>query len=48
MTVFTSQSVREALVRAGLLVEVRGGLPESLSGITDDSRQVSAVKGLPA
>ena len=42
MTVFTSQSVRDALARAGLLVEVRGSLPESLTGITDDSRQVSA------
>ena len=42
MTVFTSQSVRDALGRAGLLVEVRGSLPENLTGITDDSRQVSA------
>ena len=42
MTVFTSQSVRDALARAGLLVEVHGSLPESLTGITDDSRQVSA------
>jgi hypothetical protein len=41
LTVFTSQSVRDALARAGLLVEVRGSLPESLTGITDDSRQVS-------
>jgi UDP-N-acetylmuramoyl-L-alanyl-D-glutamate--2,6-diaminopimelate ligase len=40
MTTFASGSVRDALARAGVLVEVRGSMPEQLSGITDDSRQV--------
>ena len=31
MTTFASQLVREALAQAGLLVEVRGTLPEQLT-----------------
>jgi UDP-N-acetylmuramoyl-L-alanyl-D-glutamate--2,6-diaminopimelate ligase len=42
MTPFASQLVREALARAGVLREVRGDVPAALSGITDDSRQVTA------
>jgi UDP-N-acetylmuramoyl-L-alanyl-D-glutamate--2,6-diaminopimelate ligase len=42
MTTFASQLVRDALARAGLLVEVRGSPPEHLTGITDDSRQVTS------
>jgi UDP-N-acetylmuramoyl-L-alanyl-D-glutamate--2,6-diaminopimelate ligase len=42
MTTFASGPVRDALARAGVLVEVRGSMPEQLSGITDDSRQVAA------
>ena len=41
MTTFGSHLVRDALARADLLVEVRGVLPEQLTGITDDSRQVT-------
>jgi len=40
MTAFASRIVREALERAGVLRDVRGALPEELTGITDDSRQV--------
>ena len=39
---FASSHVRDALARAGILVEVRGAMPGQLSGITDDSRQVAA------
>ena len=42
MTSFASSLVRDALARAGVLVEVRGAMPAQLSGITDDSRQVAA------
>jgi len=42
MTSFSSSAVRDALAHAGVLVEVRGKLPETLTGITDDSRQVGA------
>ena len=42
MTAFSSRLVREALAGAGVLVEVRGAIPETLSGITDDSREVDA------
>ena len=38
----TVASLREALDRAGLLVEVRGTLPETVVGIADDSRAVRA------
>ena len=41
MTTFASHLVQGALERAGLLVEVRGRLPGQLTGITDDSRQVT-------
>jgi len=41
MTSFASRAVRDALARAGILREVRGALPDELTGITDDSRQVS-------
>ncbi len=34
--------IREALERAGLLVAVRGTLPPSITGITDDSRKAGA------
>jgi len=40
MSAFASEAVRDALTRAGLLVGVRGPLPERLTMITDDSRQV--------
>ena len=40
MTKFSSQAVRDALARAGVLVDVRGPLPETLKDITDDSRRV--------
>jgi UDP-N-acetylmuramoyl-L-alanyl-D-glutamate--2,6-diaminopimelate ligase len=40
MTSFASSAVRDALARAGILREVRGALPDGLTGITDDSRQV--------
>jgi UDP-N-acetylmuramoyl-L-alanyl-D-glutamate--2,6-diaminopimelate ligase len=40
MTPFAATAVREALARAGVLVEVRGALPETLTAITDDSRRV--------
>ena len=40
MTSFASRAVRDALVRTGVLLEVRGALPDELTGITDDSRQV--------
>ena len=40
MTSFASRAVRDALARAGVLREVRGVLPDELTGITDDSRQV--------
>jgi len=36
------ERIRGALERAGQLVEVRGVLPTAITGITDDSRQVSA------
>ncbi|HUQ83486.1 MAG TPA: UDP-N-acetylmuramoyl-L-alanyl-D-glutamate--2,6-diaminopimelate ligase [Gemmatimonadaceae bacterium] len=41
LTPFASKPVRDALERAGVLVEVRGELPDTLAGITDDSRQVT-------
>ena len=41
MTSFSSALVRDALVRAGVFVEVRGAMPDTLTGITDDSRQVT-------
>jgi UDP-N-acetylmuramoyl-L-alanyl-D-glutamate--2,6-diaminopimelate ligase len=41
MTAFASRLVREALARAGVLREVRGALPDELTGITDDSRHVT-------
>ena len=40
MTSFSSRVVRDALARAGVLREVRGAMPDELTGITDDSRQV--------
>ncbi len=40
MTGFASAAVRDVLARAGLLVEVRGVVPEILTDITDDSRRV--------
>ena len=40
MNSFASSAVRDALARAGVLHEVRGLLPDELTGITDDSRQV--------
>jgi UDP-N-acetylmuramoyl-L-alanyl-D-glutamate--2,6-diaminopimelate ligase len=40
MTPFASRAIRDALTRAGVLREVRGTLPDELTGITDDSRQV--------
>jgi UDP-N-acetylmuramoyl-L-alanyl-D-glutamate--2,6-diaminopimelate ligase len=40
MTSFASRVVRDALSRAGVLREVRGAMPDELTGITDDSRQV--------
>lgn len=42
MIPFASQLVRDALARAGVLRAVRGEMPGELTGITDDSRQVSA------
>ena len=39
---FASRLVRDALAKAGVLVEVRGLIPETLTSITDDSRQVAA------
>ena len=39
MTVVATDTLRDALTRAGLLVEVRGTLPESVTAITDDSRR---------
>ena len=42
MTAFPADTVRRALERAGLLVSVRGTLPATLAGITDDSRAVSS------
>jgi UDP-N-acetylmuramoyl-L-alanyl-D-glutamate--2,6-diaminopimelate ligase len=42
MRAFASHLIRDALARAGVLREVRGEVPAELSGITDDSRQVSA------
>jgi len=42
MTPFKSNVIREALTRAGVLREVRGAMPDELTGITDDSRQVAA------
>jgi len=51
MTSFPSRAVHDALARAGVLREVRGTLPDELTGITDDSRQVgpgslfAAVRG---
>ena len=42
MTPFASRAIREALARAGVLRDVTGRLPDELTGITDDSRQVSA------
>jgi len=41
MTSFPSRAVRDALARTGVLLEVRGAWPDELTGITDDSRQVS-------
>jgi UDP-N-acetylmuramoyl-L-alanyl-D-glutamate--2,6-diaminopimelate ligase len=40
MTSFASRVVRDALSRAGVLRAVRGAMPDELTGITDDSRQV--------
>ena len=40
-TPFASRLVREALARAGVLMDVRGDVPASLTSITDDSRQVA-------
>ena len=40
MTAFSSQAMRDALARAGLLIDVRGPVPETLADITDDSRRV--------
>ena len=40
MTEFSSRAVRDALARAGVLVDVRGAIPETLGDITDDSRRV--------
>ena len=42
MTGFGSAPVRDALARAGVLIEVRGAMPEHFTAITDDSRQVGA------
>ena len=42
MTGFGSALVRDALARAGVLIEVRGAMPDHLTAITDDSRQVAA------
>ena len=41
MTRFASRAIREALAHAGVLRDVTGTLPDELTGITDDSRQVS-------
>src|SRR6185503_8056120 len=40
MTSFASRAVREALARAGVLRDVTGAMPDELTAITDDSRQV--------
>ena len=42
MTGFGSALVRDALARAVVLIEVRGAMPDHLTAITDDSRQVAA------
>lgn len=42
MTMVPTATLRAALERAGLLVDVRGRLPESISAITDDSRRADA------
>jgi len=42
MTVVATATLRDALTRAGLLVELRGTLPESVTAITDDSRRAAA------
>jgi UDP-N-acetylmuramoyl-L-alanyl-D-glutamate--2,6-diaminopimelate ligase len=42
MTSFTSRAIRDALARAGVLRDVTGAMPNELTGITDDSRQVGA------
>jgi UDP-N-acetylmuramoyl-L-alanyl-D-glutamate--2,6-diaminopimelate ligase len=41
MTSFPTETILRALERAGLLDSVRGTLPATLSGITDDSRAVA-------
>jgi UDP-N-acetylmuramoyl-L-alanyl-D-glutamate--2,6-diaminopimelate ligase len=41
MTAFASRAVLDALSRAGVLLDVRGPLPDELTGITDDSRHVT-------
>jgi UDP-N-acetylmuramoyl-L-alanyl-D-glutamate--2,6-diaminopimelate ligase len=41
MTAFASRLVREALTRAGVLREVRGAVPDELTGIADDSRHMA-------
>ena len=40
MTSFASRAVRDALARAGVLRDVRGTMPDELTGISDDSRHV--------
>ena len=40
MTPFTSRAIRDALERAGVLLAVTGAMPNDLTGISDDSRQV--------
>ncbi|MEP7066264.1 MAG: UDP-N-acetylmuramoyl-L-alanyl-D-glutamate--2,6-diaminopimelate ligase [Gemmatimonadota bacterium] len=45
MTPIPTERIVTALQHAGLLVEVKGTLPEQVSDLTDDSRQVTA-KGL--
>jgi UDP-N-acetylmuramoyl-L-alanyl-D-glutamate--2,6-diaminopimelate ligase len=42
MTSFPSRAIEDALAREGLLRDVRGAIPNELTGVTDDSRQVVA------
>lgn len=42
MAAVATSAILEALVAAGLLVETRGTLPDSVPGLTDDSRDVRA------
>ena len=42
MTPVATATLRAALAREGLLVEVRGSLPETITTLTDDSRKAAA------